>query len=268
MSFRRAALYGALFAVAVSPVLAQSSRTQRPPTTEPVAQSATAATDWSGFIPPTDGSFTTWGETPPDLGLVKRIFALAFPEECSWALGASETGEIADPDVYDILYRDRYGLENDPEQTARVYRFFCNAGAYNEQHVYMLWTASVGLKPVLFPEPSFTPTYEDDNSERPLKSIVVGGMIARATLTNSWYEGETSVIYTRSCWRGLCDASSQAVYTFDSGEFVLRTYDADPTYDGEVNPFRIYDATSAQPIALVPVDEDSMPVNPSWEQDE
>ena len=92
-----------------------------------------APTDWSQFVPPTDGSFTTW-EAPPELGLVKRVFELAFTEECSWALGGSLTG-IGDPDVYDITYRESYDLATDPDRLARLYRFFCNAGAYNEQHI-------------------------------------------------------------------------------------------------------------------------------------
>lgn len=266
MSLCRAALFAALVAVAASPAAAQS-RTQRAPNAAPSPVAQAAPTDWSQFVPPTDGSFTTW-EAPPELGLVKRVFELAFTEECSWALGGSLTG-IGDPDVYDITYRESYDLATDPDRLARLYRFFCNAGAYNEQHIYMLWTADNGLKPVLFAEPRIESAYENDNSDAPLKSITIEGLVASTALTNSWYDAEAKTIYTRSCWRGLCDASSQAAYAFvGGGYFVLRTYDADPTYDGEVNPFRIYDATTAQPVELVPVAEADMAVNPAWEDGE
>lgn len=276
MSLRRAALLLALFALAVTPAFA-AGRGQR---TEPpaeiagdteVGQAAPAGdsmpTDWPLWTPPTDGSFQTWGDAPPELGLVKRVFMLAFPEECGWALGRSLDG-IEDPDVYDITYRESYDLANDPDRLARLYRFFCNAGAYNEQHVYLLWDGSFGLKPVLFPEPRIDTAYESDDMDAPLKSISIDGFVATPTLVNSWYDSGAGTIFTHSCWRGLCDASSQAAYKFMSGTFVLQTYDADPTYDDQVNSFRIYDAAARQPVPLVPVAEADMPTNPAWEQEE
>jgi hypothetical protein len=275
MTLRRAALLIALFALAVTPAFAQGRGQRTEPAAEiggdpEVGQAApddATPTDWSLWTPPTDGSFQTWGEAPPELGLVKRVFMLAFPEECSWALGASLDG-IGDPEVYDIAYRESYDLQSDPDRLARLYRFFCNAGAYNEQHVYLLWDGSFGLKPVYFPQPSIDTAHESDDIDAPLKSITVDGFAASVTLTNSWFDSEAQTIFSHSCWRGLCDASSQAAYRFRSGSFVLQTYDADPTYDDKVNPFRIYDTSARQPIDLVPVAPEDMPTNPAWEQGE
>lgn len=269
MNFYRATILGALVAVAASSAFAQS-RGQRSPeiSAGPVAQSAGDTTDWQQFVPATDGSFVTWGDAPPELGLVKRLFALAHTEECSWALGGSYDGSIADPEVYDIVYRESYDLKTDPDRLARLYRFFCNAGAYNEQHVYLLWDASFRLKPVLFAEPRIDTTYENDSGDAPVKSISVDGMVATSAVTNSWYDAEARTIFTHSCWRGMCDASSQAAYVFASATFVLRTYDADPSYDGKINPFRVYDTTTPNPVELVPVAEADMPVNPNWENED
>lgn len=223
--------------------------------------------DWTTFVPPPDGSFVTWGEDPPELGLVKRLFVLAYPEECNWALGRSVEG-IEDPEVYDIAYRESYDLATDPDRLAKLYRFFCNAGAYNEQHVYLLWTKDMGLKPVQFAEPRIDTKYVNDDIDAALESISIGGFVAGTTLVNSWFDPALNTIFTASCWRGLCDASSRAAYAFSSGFFVLQTYDADPTYDDLVNLYRIYDVAAQTPIPLVPVAEESLPVNPAWETEE
>ena len=121
---------------------------------------------------------------------------------------------------------------------------------------------------MLFAEPRIGTTYEKENGDGPVKSITIDGLVAVPAVTNSWFVPEANTIYTHSCWRGLCDASSQAAYTFASGTFVLRTYDADPSYDEQINPFRIFDATTGIAAELVPVAEAGMPRNPAWEQDE
>ncbi|HQZ12704.1 MAG TPA: hypothetical protein PK286_07425 [Devosia sp.] len=229
-----------------------------------IALPAAGAEDWATFVPPTDGNFTTYGEKPPELGLVKRVFALSFAEECNWALGGAP-GSGAEPAVYDITYKESFGLPTDPERLARLYRFFCGAGAYNEQHVYMIWESSFGLRPVQFAEPQIKTVHESDELESPLKSLSITGFSARTALTNSWYDADAGMIYTLACWRGICDASSRAAYTFADGGFALTTYDADPTYDDKVNVFRIFDATDPKPLDLVPVAEEDLRDYPGWE---
>lgn len=222
---------------------------------------------WEQFVPPTDGSFTTWTDAPPDLGLVKRIFALGFTEECGWALGGNAGESEESPQIYDITYRESYDLPADPDRLARLYRFFCNAGAYNVQHVYMTWSKDGGLRPVLFAEPSIDTRYKGENDDQNLESIAVAGFVATPTLVNSWYDPEAMTIYNANCWRGLCDASSHAAYVFRSGGFTLLTYDADPTYDDQVNAYRVFDATAPQALELVPVAEEDLPRNPEWDDE-
>ena len=103
----------------------------------PVAAQDAPEGDYAGFVPGADGEpFTTWGDAPPDTGLVTRIFALSFAETCSWALGGDP--EMRKPEVHDLTFRYPFDEADAPDHAIRLYRFFCSAGAYNEQHVYML----------------------------------------------------------------------------------------------------------------------------------
>jgi hypothetical protein len=271
----RVALLPLVMALAVSPALAKDTMKNgatatttvgeepelAPDEQSPAETGAPASTspDWALWVPPTDGSFSTWGDTPPELGLVKRVFSLSFAEECSWALGASLEG-IADPEVYDITYREPYDAEADPDRVMKLYRFFCNAGAYNEIALYMSWDSSFGLRPVLFAQPRLDVKYENDNDfDGKVTSITIIGYTSSPTLVNSWYDPATQAIYSDSKWRGLADASSQGRYSFREGTFILDRYDVDASYDGEFNSFRIIDAAENAAVQLVPVEPDYFP---------
>ncbi len=39
---------------------------------------------------------------------------------------------------YKIPYRYSYDAPEEPEREARLFRFYCNTGAYNENHIYYL----------------------------------------------------------------------------------------------------------------------------------
>jgi len=232
---------------------------QEQPPAEVDTPNSTMPSDWTLWVPPTDGSFSTWGDDPPELELVKRVFALSFAEECNWALGQSPEG-IADPEIYDITYRETYDAETDPDRVMKLYRFFCNAGAYNEIAVYMSWDATFGLRPVLFAQPRLDIKYENDNDyDGKVVSIAIVGYTSSPTLVNSWYDPETRAIYSDAKWRGMADASSQGRYSFSEGAFVLDRYDVDPSYDGEFNSYRVFDSAKARPVELVPVEPDYAP---------
>lgn len=235
--------------------LAKDLSTKSDVVTRPLAAGAqTPAVDWSSYVPPTDGTFRSYGEDgPPELGLVKRLFQLIFTEECSWALGG---GGLADPDVYDLSYRYDYETSADPAHELKLYRFFCSAGAYNEVHVYLTWDASWGLRPVSFVEPLLDVRYVDDDSlEGAVESVAIAGFNGTHTLLNSDFDPETQSIVSFSLWRGNGDASSSGTYSFREGNFVLTRYIADPSYDGEMNPILILDRSAPEPIELIPVDE-------------
>lgn len=193
-----------------------------------------------GYLCGEDGTpLTTTGDAPPDTGLVTRIFIGAFSEACSWAIGGGP-GMIG-PEVNDFSYRPAYALPGEPEQTLRLYRFFCGSGAYNERHVYLAWTADSGVRPISFPAPTLDIRYSGDDVDARIESLTVTGIGARHELVNSRLDLEARTITEWSCWRGLCDASGRGVWVLDGDTFRLLTYDVDPSYDGEVNQFRVVD---------------------------
>jgi hypothetical protein len=253
MSPHRIAIAVLAVLVLAGPAAGRDLATKNGGDTAPLAQAATdaAPTDWALFVPPTDGTFTTW-EMPPDIGLVERLFQLIFTEECSWAMGS---GIGQETEVYDLTYRYSYETEADPMHDLKLYRFFCSAGAYNEVHVYLTWDTSWGLRPVSFAEPALDVTYVDgDSLEGAVESISIAGYHATHTLVNSVFDPANQTIISASKWRGLGDASSSGTYALRDGSFVLTRYDADPSYDGEINPFVIVDLTQTAPIELVPAD--------------
>ena len=51
----------------------------------------------------------------------------------------------------------------------------------------------------------------------------------------------TRTVTSHSKWRGLGDASSSGQWLFHNGRFILKSYDADASYDGEINPQTVLD---------------------------
>jgi hypothetical protein len=199
----------------------------------------------------------TTGDAPPDTELVKQIFLGAFSESCSWAIGGGP-GQ-SEPKIFDLTFRPRWEEPTAPEQDFRLYSFFCGAGAYNQQHVYLKWTSFGGVEPVLFATPTYAIDAVPDDTDGAFNSIALTGMSAKQVLVNSLFDPTDGTIVEWSCWRGLCDASSRGVWQFDNGDFRLVTFDVDPTYDGEVNLFRLVDFT-----APTPVDTSSSLPEPEW----
>lgn len=203
---------------------------------------------YADFVPNANGeTFMTWGETPPDPGLVTRIFALSFAETCSWAIGGDP--EQRRPEVFDLRFRYSWETPDTPEQPLKLYRFFCNAGAYNEQHVYMVWDGDTGLRPISFSEPTYAVQLVDkDNPDSAVASMQLTGFTALPTLVNSSFDPATGEMSARSCFRGICDASSQGTWVLDGPSFRLQQFLVDPSYDGEVNLIELVNL--ARPVEI------------------
>jgi hypothetical protein len=59
----------------------------------------------------------------------------------------------------------------------------------------------------------------------------VTGYVARAELVNPDFDPKTNTIFMGAKWRGLGDAWSSGEWAFVEGEFVLKAFSVDPTYD-------------------------------------
>ncbi len=141
------------------------------------------------------------------------------------------------PQSWELEFKSDESSEGEPDSKAVLFRFPCMMAAYNESAVYFL-SGAEGLFPLSFAQPDLAISYEDADSAE-LKAMAVKGYSSVFELVNSDYDPAGNTIGTFSKWRGIGDASSNATYTFREGRFVLTEYDADPTYNEEMDPVSV-----------------------------
>ena len=224
---------------ALSPVLALALL---PLCLPALGQEGAATGEYSSFVPDT-GLFTATSE-PPDTALVERLFVLGFTEACNAAIDGAFGGSV--PETFDLSYRSSYDEADAPERKYRLYRFNCNGGAYNFSSVFYGWDESDGLAPISFAVPSLDVKYaEGDTEGAKVTAVELIGFEARAQLTNASFDMASQTIGAGAYWRGLGDASDEGVWRFREGRFVLERYDVDASYNGEVDPQRVFDTMRA-----------------------
>lgn len=159
------------------------------------------------------------------------MFEAGFSETCLRDGIAAE--DIPESESFTIEFRRAWDSEM---EEARLIRFFCTRGAYNEFHVHYLADPSGELMPVNFVVPELDIRYEDEQTMETVRSIDLIGFTARPELVNSEYDPDTLTMTAHSLWRGVGDASARGKWIFRSGAFTLVRYEVDASYDGEVNP--------------------------------
>lgn len=169
-----------------------------------------------------------------DLAEAEKNFKATFSQYCYW--DEERDDDFFATQAWDLSWTYEY---SDTEYTAKLIRFFCGMGAYNVTHVYYLVDDTYGTMPVSFSTPHFDVVYENDDFEGAVLDIPILGYVTQLSLTNSDFDPETQEISNASFWRGIGDASSGGVWRFDQGQFVLKSYDIDASYDGEINPERV-----------------------------
>lgn len=175
-------------------------------------------------------------ETDAVLDLATKTFAASHKAQCDVA----REGEGA-IQSYKISYHNKTDGTDAPASEARLFRFFCQMGAYNETHVYYLWNENDGLSEQHFATPELDIRYENDNSDGKLESVNVIGYRSENALVNSSFDEKTMMLLSHSKWRGVGDASSDGTWIFRDGAFALVKYDVDASYDGEINPETVLD---------------------------
>jgi hypothetical protein len=147
----------------------------------------------------------------------------------------------AEPEAYRISFRYSSDTDEQPEREARLFRFFCDAAAYNETHVYYQYDEDNGVHELQFASPELDIRYENDNYEGKVESISIIGYTVEEKLVNSFYDEASHSITSAPKWRGAGDASSIGTWMFRNGQFTLVKYDVDASYDGEINPETVLD---------------------------
>lgn len=175
-------------------------------------------------------------ETDAVFDLARKTFAASHQAQCDVA---KEGDDVALS--YKISYHNKTDAADAAPSEARLFRFFCQMGAYNETHVYYLWNEADGLNEQHFATPELDIRYENDNSEGKLESLDVIGYRSENALVNSSFDEKTLTILSHNKWRGVGDASSDGTWIFRDGAFALVQYDVDATYDGEINPQSVLD---------------------------
>jgi len=151
----------------------------------------------------------------------------------------------ADPETYAFTYNESTDSADEPERTARLFRFFCSRGAYNEAHLYFATNRFGEVEPLHFAVPELDIRYVDNDSEQAVDSIHIAGFSTKSQLINSDFDPETRTLSEFAKWRGLGDAFSAARWMFKDGEFRLVHYVVDASYDDEQTPETIVDYETA-----------------------
>ncbi len=163
----------------------------------------------------------------------RALFRDAFAERCDLGMAARKAEEAMIS--YEMRFRYSYDSASAPESSARLYRFLCGRGAYNESHVFIMADPSNQLRAVSFATPDLDIRYQDDDFEKAVDSITVVGFRAVQELVNSDFDPATLTLTSFAKWRGVGDASSVGTWILRDGEFSLTRYEVDASYDGEID---------------------------------
>lgn len=181
---------------------------------------------------------------PPDPSLLverraRNLFRDGFKELCQSDIESIEPDQAFSS--YLVRFSYSYASEGDPASEARIFRFLCNRGAYNESHVFIMADDYGQLKILSFATPDLDIRYQDDDSEKPVETLDIIGFRSQQELVNSDFDPSTLTLTSFAKWRGLGDASSVGTWILRDGEFSLTRYDVDATYDGDINPETVLD---------------------------
>lgn len=188
------------------------------------------------------------GDAPPPPARDKPLedarakFIASHRDHCS---AITPDGRTDAPEQHDIAYRYRSSGEDEPENRARLFRFYCGSGAYNESHIYYLFKETEGVRELQFASPELDIRYEVPDSDEKVESVGIIGYTVEAELVNSFYDPASMTITSAPKWRGIGDASSTGLWLFRDGAFTLVKYDVDASYNGEIDPETVLDFDTA-----------------------
>jgi hypothetical protein len=165
-------------------------------------------------------------------------FDSAFKDRCrpySETLFLFDGGADEMPARFEVSWMPSFELPGDEPETATIYQFFCDAGAYNVQSAFIKFMDE-HFDPLAFARPAISIENETEDYDSPVKAITVTGYESALTLTNAKFDEESQTVTARAYWRGIGDAYDEGRWVFRDGGFVLEHFEADADYDGEIDP--------------------------------
>lgn len=140
-----------------------------------------------------------------------------------------ELSDSRQPKEYNLQWQSYFN----EQKKAQLFQFSCNRAAYNTNSVFYL----------VFPDGRIISL-----SFSTVKTDKEGNILGYGTtdiLFKPEYDEEKEELTTLYFYRGLGDASISATYRFVNGSFILKKYEVDQTFDGEINPQTIVDIKKA-----------------------
>jgi hypothetical protein len=141
-------------------------------------------------------------------------------------------GDLTRSGYFEIRYRDKGQDQDSPDNIYPLYQLLCNRGAYNSDFIY-LTRNEAGYELLSFAEPKLDYDYTDENFTRLRAPPKVMGFRTTTELGNAEFDPANKSISMRFKWRGLGDAWSSGQWVFAEGEFLLKEFNVDPTYDAD-----------------------------------
>ena len=181
--------------------------------------------------------------TDPIRDQILASFKATYASSCDSLQPEADPG-AADPELHVLKYHYSYDPNGD-EREARLYRFYCGAGAYNSNEVYYLTDDIGGFRQLQFVEPEMDIRYEDPDARTKLKSMTIIGYTAADQVVNSEFDEQERSITSFNKWRGIGDISSSGKWIFRDGDFTLVHYEVDPTPNEEMDPQTVIDLDTA-----------------------
>ncbi len=149
-------------------------------------------------------------------------------------------GGINEPEVYKFKYKDEGASADDPGSVVTLFAFNCSIFAYNASSVYYVHDYVIGMHLLSFAQPHLVITRPNGDDEgKELDSMKVVGFTSSTELINSEVDEKSQTITSFNKWRGIGDASSNGTWQFDHGDFTLMNFQADPTYNDEIDPIDV-----------------------------
>lgn len=168
---------------------------------------------------------------------VQSIFQVAMKGTCE----SLDPQSILYPPIPRIFKIAAGGKNEDyPEGPYRLYAFYCTAGAYNFGSVFYVANDFGEIRQAQFATPKYDVTNETDDFESAVTGIELTGFYANDIVINPNFDPETNTLDSFGKGRGIADVSSSGQWVLRRGWFILKSYDVDASYDGEMNPVRIY----------------------------
>ncbi len=169
-----------------------------------------------------------------DLKAADAFMASAFGDTCMRSGDNAPSREDFPDVVHRFQYRYAYQAADEPERTFSLFEMFCNMGAYNISTVFLTRDDSGMFSVLSFAEPVAHYVYTDDLQTTLKSPPKVTGFRAGTMITNAEVDEKAQTITSFGKWRGIGDAYDTGTWTLREGEFVLTKFEADPTYEANL----------------------------------